>query len=73
MIRSVIAFGKAEFIEAKDEKIKALQLLCEKYSPGIDAQDEINRCLNSVLIICIRLKSISGKEAVELVRRKNIQ
>ena len=69
--RSVIAFGKAEFITTEETKIKALRLLCEKYSPGLDPSDEINKSLNSVTVIGIRLERITGKEAIELVRRRN--
>ena len=68
--RSVIAFGKAEFITEHADKLRALQLLCEKYSPGIDSRNEIDKCLNAVMIIGIRLESINGKEAIELVRQR---
>ena len=71
--RSVIAFGKAEFITAEETKITALRLLCEKYSPGLNPSDEINKCLKSVTVIGIRLERITGKEAIELVRKGNIE
>ena len=67
--RSVIAFGKAEFIMSEETKITALRLLCEKYSPGINPTDEINKSLKSVTVIAIRLERVTGKEAIELVRR----
>lgn len=67
--RSIIAFGKAEFIETEEEKIRALQALCEKYSPGLNPINEINKCLNSVLIIRVRLEHVMGKEAIELIRQ----
>ena len=70
--RSVIAFGKAEFVTSEEAKITALRLLCEKYSPGVNPTDEINRGINSVMIIRIRLEGITGKEAIELVRRRNM-
>lgn len=69
--RSVIAFGTAEFIISPEEKIAPLRLLCDKYSPGIDAEAEISKGLNSLLIIRIKLESITGKEAIELTRRRN--
>ena len=68
--RSVIAFGKAEFITTEEDKIKALRLLCEKYSPGLNPSDEINKSIKAVTIIRIRLERITGKEAIELVRRR---
>ena len=68
--RSVIAFGEAEFISSEEAKIRALQLLCEKYSPGLDPTNEINKSLKAVTIIRIQLKRITGKEAIELIRNK---
>ena len=69
--RSVIAFGKAEIITSEETKIKALQLLCDKYSPGLNPSEEINKSLRRVTVIRIRLERITGKEAIELVRRRN--
>lgn len=69
--RSVIAFGNAQFIESTDEKIAALRLLGDKYSPGIDSGAEINRFINTVCIIKISIESISGKEAIELTRARD--
>lgn len=68
--RSVIAFGKAEFLTKEEDKIKALCLLCDKYSPGLNPADEINRSLNAVMVIRVRLENITGKEAIEFVRRR---
>ena len=70
--RSVIAFGNAEFVTSEAAKIKALRLLCEKYSPGFNPSDEINKSLKSVTVIAIRLEKVTGKEAIELVRRRNM-
>ena len=70
--RSVIAFGEAEFIMSEETKIMALRLLCEKYSPGVNPTDEINKSQQIVTIIRIRLEQITGKEAIELVRRRNL-
>ena len=67
--RSVIAFGEAEFVMSEEAKIAALRLLCEKYSPGLNPMDEINKSMHAVMIIRIRLDRISGKEAIELVKR----
>ena len=65
---SVIVFGKAEIIEDEILRLKALRLLCDKYSPGIDPQDEIAKFLKTVCIVRIRIDRISGKEAIELTR-----
>ena len=66
--RSVIAFGRAEFVDSEQEKIEALRLLCEKYSPGIEPTDEINKFLKVVAIIKIIVEKATGKQAIELVR-----
>lgn len=41
-------------------------LLCDKYSPGIDAATEISKFLKPVCIVRIKIDSITGKEAIEL-------
>lgn len=69
--RSVIAFGTAHFVESTDEKIAALRLLTEKYSPGIDPDAEIARFIRTVCIIRIDIDSVTGKEAIELMRARN--
>ena len=68
--RSVIAFGEVEFIASEEAKIRALRLLCEKYSPVLDPMNEINKSLKAVTVIRILLKRITGKEAIELIRNK---
>lgn len=70
--RSVIIFGKAEIVEDETERLRVLQLLCDKYSPGIDSTDEINKFLKTVCIVRIRIDSITGKEAIELTRQRNV-
>ncbi len=70
--RSVIAFGKAQFIESTDEKIAVLRLLGEKYSPGIDPTAEIDRFIMTVCIIKICIGSAVGKEAIELTKARYI-
>lgn len=68
--RSVIVFGKAHFVESTDEKIAALRLLGDKYSPGIDPEAEIARFIKSVCIVRIDIDSVTGKEAIELTRAR---
>ena len=66
--RSVIVFGKAEIVEDESQRLNALLLLCDKYSPGIDPTDEIARFLKTVCIVRIDIDRITGKEAIELTR-----
>ena len=68
--RSVIVFGKAHFVESTDEKIAALQLLGDKYSPGIDPEAEIARFIKTVCVVRIDIDSVTGKEAIELTRER---
>lgn len=70
--KSVIVFGTAVFLTAPKDKIYGLKLLSDKYSPGIDCNDEIARNLSNVVVIKISINSISGKEAVELTRNRNL-
>ena len=42
-------------------------LLCEKYSPGIDPETEINRYIKQVSVLRIDIEHISGKKSIELV------
>lgn len=69
--RSVIVFGKANFIESMEDKVMALRLLGDKYSPGIDPDAEISRFIKTVCIVRIDINSVTGKEAIELTRERN--
>lgn len=44
--------------------MKGLLLICEKYSPGIDSDKEIAKCLGHVLVLRLDIKSMIGKEAI---------
>ena len=69
--RSVIVFGTAHIVDSEEEKITALRLLSDKYSPGIDPAAEIQRFLKVVCIIRIDIEYVTGKEAIELSRLRN--
>ncbi len=68
--RSVIVFGKANFVESMEDKVTALRLLGEKYSPGIDPDSEISRFIKTVCVVRIDIDCITGKEAIELTRTR---
>ncbi len=68
--RSVIAFGQAEILTDRQEKIDALLRLSEKYSPGIDPANEIDRFIKVVCIVRINLESVTGKQAIELLNAR---
>ncbi len=61
--KSVIGFGQAYFIEGADEKIKALNILMNKYS-GRGSYAFANDALDKVLVIGVRIQTMSGKKAI---------
>ena len=65
--RSVIAKGTVHKVTDNDEILNALRFLCDKYSPGIDSEAEISRCLSHVAILRLDIDNVTGKQAVELV------
>ena len=69
--RSVIVEGTVKIIEDRKEMIDALRLLSEKYSPGINCEPEINKGLDRVFILKLEIDTITGKEALELIKNKN--
>lgn len=69
--RSVIVFGKAHILEEAEEKRAALEMLAAKYSPEDEPGrlDEIEKSFNHVCLIELTTEHISGKEAIELVKK----
>ena len=73
--RSVIVFGKARILQSDAEKRKALEILPAKYSPDQPKSREsqvIEKEFNAVAIIELTIEHMSGKEAIELVRAKQL-
>lgn len=68
--KSVVVFGETEILTDDDERRYGLHLLAGKYSPGLDSEDEINRCFNHVAVIRMDIVSMTGKEAIELTRKR---
>lgn len=62
--RSVIVKGNISIMAVQYEIMKGLLLICEKYSPGIDSDKEIAKCLGHVLVLRLDIKSMIGKEAI---------
>ena len=69
--RSVIVFGRVSIIEDAEERLKALRLLGQRYSPDDEQglQHEIDKSLDRVVLLRLDIEHLSGKEAIELVRR----
>lgn len=68
--RSVIVEGRIEVVENRDEIIAALRMLGQKYSPDIDSTREITDALDRVAVLKLDIETLSGKEAIELTRRR---
>jgi nitroimidazol reductase NimA-like FMN-containing flavoprotein (pyridoxamine 5'-phosphate oxidase superfamily) len=64
VFESAILFGKAEEVTAGEEKINALKLICQRFTPkNMDAfDDEINNRLKATAVWKITIESISGKQ-----------
>ncbi len=65
--RSVIVKGRISVVQDAGEIERGLRLLCDKYSPGIDAGDEISKCIGRVAVLRLDIDGMTGKEAIELV------
>ena len=70
--RSVIAFGRIRIIEDEEEKLAAVRLLGIRYNPDQDEalQKEMEKGLHRMLALCLKIEHLTGKEAIELTRRK---
>lgn len=70
--RSVIAFGKITILENDEEKKFAVDVLAQKYYPGHEAErrQEINKGMPALAVMEFNIEHMTGKEAIELVKRK---
>lgn len=73
--RSVIVFGKARVLEEEAEKRSALEKLAKKYSPNHEQRSlqEIEKQLNRVCLVELEIEHMTGKEAIELVKEKELK
>ena len=60
--RSVIVFGKAEFVENVDEKKLALRKLVEKYAKTYTSFDE--DAFEKTMVVAIIVERLTGKKSV---------
>ena len=68
--RSAIAFGRIRVLEKGPELVRALEALCGKYSPDIEPEEEIEKFIDSVRVLEMSIEHMSGKEGLELLRRR---
>ncbi len=72
--RSVVVFGKARIVEG-NERLEAFWALVKKYSSDqleADQEKEIDGCTQAY-IIAIDIEHITGKEAIEYVRKNRCE
>ena len=69
--RSVIAFGRIHIIEDETEKLETARMLVNRYNPNQEEalQKELENGLSQILMIRFDIEHLTGKEAIELVRR----
>jgi nitroimidazol reductase NimA-like FMN-containing flavoprotein (pyridoxamine 5'-phosphate oxidase superfamily) len=61
---SVIGFGKAHFIEDKDKKINALDVIMQKYSNKPNETFEYSKpSLDKTTVIKVEIESLTGKKS----------
>lgn len=73
--KSAIVFGKAQEVTEDDEKLRIMRLLNNKYAPGLNQAGEkaIEKEWNILCVVKINVEHMSGKEAIELVRKRSEQ
>ena len=71
--RSVIAFGRIHIIEDEEEKMAAARMLGNRYNPNQDEalQKEIESGLSRMLAIRFDIEHLTGKEGIELTKRRS--
>jgi len=70
--RSVIAFGRIRVMDDLQKKRAAIELLAERYSPGNpeNTAKEIDSAFSRLCMLEMEIEHLTGKEAIELVRKK---
>ena len=70
--RSVIAFGRIHIIDDEAEKLQTARMLGNRYNPNDDESlnKELEKSLSRMLMIRFDIEHLTGKEAIELMKRK---
>lgn len=71
LFKSVICFGKIRLLDAENEKIAALNLLSDKYSPDVDMrlrEREIDSSLGRTAILELDIEHMTGKQCIEFTK-----
>lgn len=70
--KSVIVFGNIEILEDNESKIEPLKKLGSKYAPDNTEEaleKEIQTGINDLVILKMNIVKITGKQAVELIKK----
>lgn len=69
LFSSVIAFGRARVIDDRDEKLRTIRILTEKYSPNMKAkmEAEISDTFDRFIMIAIEVEHMTGKKSKRLM------
>ena len=70
--RSVIAFGRIHIIEDEHEKLAAARMFGNRYNPNDEEglRRELESGFSRMLMIRLDIEHLTGKEAIELVKRR---
>lgn len=70
--RSVICFGRVRTLDDEEVKLRALRLLGKRYNPDDEPalEAEVRKGMGHVAVIEMTLEHVTGKEAIELVRKR---
>ena len=70
--RSVIAFGRIRVLDDMEQKRSAIDVLAQRYRSGHDDERkaEIDGSLSRMCMLEMTVEHMTGKEAIEIVRRK---
>lgn len=71
--RSVVCFGRVKILESPEEIVPAMRILADRYSPDEadeKKENEITKQLPALAVIELDVEHMTGKEAIELVRKR---
>lgn len=69
--RSVICYGRVRIVKNETDKLAAIRRLGKRFYPDETAlQNEIDKDFSHVAIIEFIIEHITGKEAIEIVRKR---
>lgn len=69
---SAVAFGRIRFVEDKEEYLRGMHLITDKYSPNHPTGPEkaIATSMGYMKILCLDIEHLTGKEAKDLSEKR---